>query len=335
MKNTNRVSSVEKVKSALLTFITIGIFGSPFFIKTTALSDFKNSILNIFEDQNKYVVLAGAGDIASKTGKGMEMTSKILEKLATSEKDVAFFTLGDNVNETPVYYADYKTFFSPSWGLFKSKIHPAVGNHDYTDVNDGNKASGYFTYFGKAAGDTDKGYYSYNFGTWHIVVLNSNCTKAGGCSNNSSQAKWLTADLDKISNRCILAYWHHPYLSSGQQGGYVRMKDLWQILYDHHTDIVVNGHDHDYERFALQDPNGRSDSNGIREFVVGTGGKSLLPLRKRPLQNEEIRNDKTLGIIEFKLYPRKYEWYFIPVNGGIFTDSGTADCHRNESLFHL
>ncbi len=261
-------------------------------------------------------VLVGAGDIAICGRPGDEETAKLVEAIPGQ---VA--TFGDNSNDEGTAY-QFANCYDPAWGRFKGRTRPAVGNHDYLTSN----AVPYYTYFGAAAGTPGKGYYSYNLGAWHIVVINSMCSEAGGCGVGSPQERWLRADLAAHPTKCTLAYWHHPRFSSGMQGNYTSMQPIWQALYDNHAEIVLNGHDHDYERFALQDPTGKADPvNGIREFVVGTGGAGYTKLSTTKA-NSEVRHTGTFGVIKFTLHPNSYDWQFIPVAGGTFTDSGTAAC---------
>ncbi len=188
-------------------------------------------------------------------------------------------------------------------------------------------ASGYYGYYGPAAGDPKQGYYSYDLGAWHIVVLNGNCSPVGGCGAGSPQEKWLRADLAASPAKCTLAYWHQPRFSSGEHGSTSTYKPFWQALYDLGADVVVNGHDHDYERFAPQDPSGVADaSKGIRAFVVGTGGagqRAFSTIRA----NSEVRNTGTFGVLRLTLRPASYDWEFLPVAGKTFTDKGTTACH--------
>lgn len=217
----------------------------------------------------------------------------------------------------------FSTCFDKVWGALKSRIDPAVGNHEYLYPN----AAGYYGYFGVEAGDPAKGYYSFNVGTWHIVALNSNCKYAGGCGLNSPQLTWLKTDLAKHPAQCTLAYWHHPLFGSGREGSTSSVKTFWQVLYADHADIILNGHDHSYERFAPMDPNGVSDpANGLTEFVVGTGGMdhSYLVHRK---PNSIVFQDTTYGVLRLILHPDSYEYQFVPVPGSKFTDEGTGVCH--------
>ena len=202
-------------------------------------------------------------------------------------------------------------------------IRPTPGNHDYTTST----AAAYYSYFGAAAGSSGKGYYSYDVGQWHVVALNSNCSAVGGCNAGSAQETWLRADLAAHPNKCTLAYWHHPRFSSGYHGASTSVQPLWQALYDAGAELVLNGHDHDYERFAPQTPTGQADpARGIREFVVGTGGASERAF-SATANNSEARNSSTFGVLQLTLHPSSYEWRFVPVAGQSFTDSGSAPCH--------
>jgi hypothetical protein len=222
--------------------------------------------------------------------------------------------------------AEFAGAFEPSWGRFKPLIHPAVGNHEYLTSG----ASGYFDYFGGAAGDPTKGYYSFDLGDWHLIALNSNCEYVS-CAAGAPQEQWLRADLASHSPRCTLAYWHHPLFTSGPSNGQadgLATRPLWQALYDNRADVVLNGHDHDYERFAPQAPSGQSDPNGIREFVVGTGGKSHFAFGTIS-PNSEVHNADSFGVLLLALDSASYTWRFVPENAGGFNDQGAAQCHRS------
>lgn len=263
-------------------------------------------------------VLVGAGDIASCVSEGDEATATLLDAI-----EGIVVTLGDHAYEagTPVEFA---ACYDPSWGRHKARTRPTPGNHDYLTPG----ASGYFDYFGAAAGDPGKGYYSYDLGSWHIIVLNSNCAEIGGCDRDSPQERWLHADLAAHMRTCTLAYWHHPRFSSGPHGSEAGLEALWQALYEHGADVVLGGHDHVYERFGPQKPNGEPDlARGLRQFVVGTGGASHHKFAGPALANSEVLNDDTFGVLKLILRPASYEWQFIPVAGRTFTDSGTGRCH--------
>ena len=280
----------------------------------------------------RYPRIVAAGDIACDPSSGSfhggTGTSSSCRQLATSNLFVgkgftAILALGDNQYERGERAA-YEQSFAPSWGRAKALIRPAVGNHEYLTTG----ASGYFDYFGSAAGNPSKGYYSFNVGRWHLISLNSNCGEVGGCERGSPQERWLRADLAAHPRRCTLAYWHHPRFSSGEHGNDGDYLAFWRALYRARADVVLNGHDHDYERFGPQTPGGvRSSTLGIREFVVGTGGKSHYAFPSSPRRNSMVRNNTTYGVLTLRLRPRGYDWRFVPVAGKTFTDSGSRSCH--------
>jgi hypothetical protein len=261
--------------------------------------------------------ILAAGDIASCSSSGDEATAALVKSLSG---DV--ITLGDNAYESGSS-SEYANCYDPTWGQFKNRTHPAPGNHEYNTSG----ATGYYGYFGAAAGDPSSGYYSFDMGSWHVIVLNSNCSAIGGCSVGSPQEKWLRSDLAANPTACTMAVWHHPLYSSGEHGNDPSVKPLYQALYDGNAEIVLVGHDHDYERFGPQDANGNADPNrGIREFVVGTGGKGHYAVQTiRP--NSEVRNNDTFGVLKLVLSPTSYSWEFLPIAGKTFTDSGTSKCH--------
>ena len=181
----------------------------------------------------------------------------------------------------------------------------------------------------RAAGDPQKGYYSFNIGAWHVIALNSNCSEPGiNCAVGFAQEGWLRADLDAHRNRCMLAFWHHPLFSSGQHGNHPTVRPFFNALYERGADLVLVGHDHDYERFAPQTPDGALDTvNGIRQFVVGTGGRDLQALRRQRKPNSEARQDDTYGVLMLRLHATSYDWEFVPEAGRTFRDSGSQACH--------
>jgi hypothetical protein len=211
----------------------------------------------------------------------------------------------------------------------KSITYPVPGNHDYHTAG----ASGYYDYFNGVgnqtgrAGDRDKGYYSFDIGSWHLVALNSNCWAIGGCHAGSPQETWLRSDLAAHPRRCALAYWHHPRFSAGTYGNVSTYQDLWQALEDHGAEIVLAGHDHNYQRYAPQTATGAADPNGIRSFVVGTGGKTHYPVDAGPAPNREAANGDSYGVLKLTLHPNRYDWRFEPEAGASFTDSGSDACH--------
>jgi hypothetical protein len=270
-------------------------------------------------------VLIAAGDIADCNSRGDEATAALVRDIAGT---VA--TLGDHAYETGSRQ-EFARCYDPTWGSEKARTRPAAGNHEYETRN----AKGYFDYFREAAGKRGEGYYSYDLGAWHIVVLNSNCEHVGGCEASSRQGRWLRADLAAHPATCTLAYWHHTLFSSGKKhGGDEAMRAVWQALYDAGADVVLSAHEHNYERFAPQDPDGRfDDKRGIRQFVVGTGGRSHYGFG-RLLETSEARNAETFGVLVLTLRPASYDWVFVPVGSRLdqnddrhFPDSGSADCH--------
>jgi len=264
-------------------------------------------------------VIIGAGDIASCTSQKDEATARLLDKLPGT-----VITLGDNAYPHGTL-AQMKDCYGPTWGRHRGRTRPVPGNHEYHTAG----AAGFYSYFGEVASPTQadcmkncKGYYSYNLGAWHIIALNSGIDHSAG----SAQERWLRADLARNSRACTLAYWHHPRFSSGEHGNQVESAALWKALYAYGADVVLNGHDHMYERFAPQNPSGKADSaHGIRQFIVGTGGASLYPYSSvKP--NSQVRNNKTWGVLRLTLHSTSYSWYFFPISGQSFTDSGTSRC---------
>ncbi len=265
----------------------------------------------------KTAVLVAAGDIASCARTGDEETARLLDRIAGT---VAL--LGDDAYESGSA-EEFARCYGPSWGRQQARTRPAPGNHEYRTTG----ASGYFGYFGAAAGDPSKGYYSYELGRWHVVVLNSNCSIVL-CSSGSPQERWLRGDLSRHPARCTLAYWHHPRFSSGQHGDEPATGVFWRDLEAAGAEVVLNGHDHDYERFVPIDADGRPDpARGITEFVVGTGGKNHYRMTRPEPPTSAVRNDDTFGVLKLTLRATGYSWRFVPVAGATFTDSGSASCH--------
>jgi len=263
-------------------------------------------------------VLVGAGDIADcRDLSGAEATAKLLDEIPGTVMAVGDLAYPDGTKENFQCY-------DKTWGRARARTRPAPGNHEFHSA----AATPYFDYFGAAAGDSKNGYYSYELGAWHIIVLNSECVAVGGCEAGSPQEKWLRADLSFHPVACTLAYWHKPRFSSGgAHGDDLLVKPLWNALYDANADVIIGGHDHDYERFAPQTPDGVADSKrGIREFVVGTGGKNLRPFHD-PDPNTESRDNTAFGVLKLTLKPHSYDWQFIPQPGKSFTDSGTDECN--------
>ena len=261
--------------------------------------------------------LVAAGDIASCGRDGDEQTVALFDRIRGAVR-----VLGDSVYErgTPEEFA---SCYAPAWGRFRSRTRPAAGNHEYFTPG----AAGYFGYFGTRAAHPARGWYAYRLGSWRIVVLNSNCTRVGGCGAGSAQLAWLRAELRTNPAACTLAYWHHPRFSSGLHGSDRTVAPLWAALSAAGADVVLSGHDHHYERFAPLTPAGRVDRRrGIRQFVVGTGGRSHFPTVRR-LPGSEVRDWQTFGVLRLTLRAGSYDWRFVSVAGGRFRDAGTGRCH--------
>jgi acid phosphatase type 7 len=276
-------------------------------------------------------VIAAAGDVAcgpadhnfhAGLGNQRACNEQATSNLLLRAQLAGVLLLGDDQYENGTL-GDFRRSFAPTWGRLGPKLYPAPGNHEYNTAG----AAGYFGYFGSRAGPDHRGYYSYDIGAWHFLALNSNCRAIGGCNLTSAQGRWLKADLAAHRTKCTLAYWHHPRFSSGRHGDEMLADGFWRELYAAGADVVLVGHDHDYERFSPQDPNGRADPvRGIREFVVGTGGRSHDPIN-RVDANSVVRNDTTFGVLELTLHPGSYDWKFVPSGGATFRDAGTAACH--------
>jgi hypothetical protein len=266
-------------------------------------------------------VLVGAGDIASCSSEGDEATASLLDEVVARGSETVVFTAGDNAYEAGSA-ANFADCYDPSWGRHRSITRPAVGARDYQTSG----ASAYFDYFGAAAGDPAEGWYSYNLGGWHIVALNSNCAEIGGCEAGSPQEQWLRQDLAAVNTQCTAAYWHQPLFSSRSGGTNPEMLPLFQGLYDAGTDIVISGNDHFYERFLPQTPDGEDEGDGITQFTVGTGGRSL-DAYGGPTRNSGVRYNESFGVLALTLLPTGFEWEFLTPPDTPFTDTGSAACN--------
>ena len=254
------------------------------------------------------VVLVGAGDISECESDGDEFTAQLLDAIPGT-----VFTTGDNAYEEGTI-DEFNNCYGPTWGRHKDRTKPVPGNHEYLT----SEASGYFEYFNNVPS-----YYAYDLGSWRIYALNSEID----ISENSPQMSWLKEDLAANPAQCVLAYWHQPRWSSGtHHGSDEDYQSLWQILYEAGVELVLNGHEHHYERFAEMNANGEAVSPGLREIVVGTGGRDLYEFGS-PLPASEVRNDSTFGVLKVTLRADRYDWEFIPIAGSNFTDSGSTICH--------
>lgn len=266
-------------------------------------------------------VLLAVGDLAACSDSG---NAPWAAAVASAIEPIAgiFAPLGDLAypHGTP---AEFANCFDPWFRPLKDRTRPSPGNHE----SDTPRSAGYFGYYGDLAGNSTRGYYSYELGTWHVVVLNSNCWDIGGCGPTSAEVTWLRDDLAQDRTPCSLAYWHQPLFGSGPYGRSPEMLAVWQALYEYGVDVVLNGHAHHYERFAPQSPAGVRDSaGGIREFIVGTGGAPHFSLE--PVEpNSEVRDNTTFGFLAMTLRAGSYDWRFVPAADGTFQDAGTATCH--------
>jgi hypothetical protein len=263
-------------------------------------------------------VFVGAGDISSCSSNNDEATAALLDNIPGT-----VFLVGDNVYPNGTS-SEFSNCYQPTWGRHKARTRPVPGNHDYNTSG----GSGYFSYFGSAAGTAGQGYYSYDLGQWHIVALNSEISKTA----SSPQMQWLRADLAAHPNLCTAALWHEPLYSSDAGSGsggkvWTGVQPFWDTLYAYGVDLVLNGHRHNYERIAPMKPDGKSDpSYGIRTMVVGMGGiggsslTNVFPL-------SEARNGNTFGVLKLYLYDDSYAWKFVPVAGKTYSDSGSTACH--------
>jgi acid phosphatase type 7 len=269
--------------------------------------------------QTRTVTLVGAGDIAGCDFKQDRKTARLLGKIPGT-----VFTLGDSAYPDGTR-AQFRNCYDPTWGTYKKRTRPAVGDQEYATSSG---AKPYFDYFGWRAGRLGRGYYSYDRGTWHIVALNSNCEEVGGCDWKSAQGRWLRRDLANHRARCTLAYFHHPLYASGREKDSPQVRPFWDILYDHHAEVILNGHAHRYERFARITPSGeRSSARGIRQFIVGTGGAPGGTQHGPDEPRVQAKKVDAPGVLKLDLGSGFYRWKFVPVAGRNYTDSGRARCH--------
>ena len=267
--------------------------------------------LSIVPPQAVDAILAGAGDIARCPDLVAAETAKLLDAIPGT-----VFTSGDNVY--PYGSADlYQNCYAPTWGRHLWRTYATPGNHDW----DSGASASYLAYFGPAAAPNGLTYYTYSLGSWDVIAMNSNIAMTAG----SAQYEWLRGVLAASTKQCVMAIWHHPLFTSSINGNSTWVRDAWRVLYQYGVDIVVNGHDHVYERFAPQDPNGAPSSRGIREFVIGTGGDTLYDRKTYPA-NSEVFENKTFGVLKLTLKSGSYDWEFVPIAGQSFRDAGSGQC---------
>jgi 3',5'-cyclic AMP phosphodiesterase CpdA len=252
-------------------------------------------------------VLLAVGDISTCDRQDDEAVAALASRLPGT-----IALLGDLAYDDATT-AEFRDCFAPAWSPMQERLRPAPGNHEYLSPN----AAPYFEFFGAAAGTPGEGWYSYDLGTWHLIALNSNCDSIGGCDAGSPQLDWLEADLAAHPTDCLLAYWHQARYSSGLHGSSEETEPLWAALLEAGMDVALTAHDHSYERLRIGD---------MREFVVGTGGKSHYPFEEAALPTTEVRNADTFGLLSLTLGEGRYEWEFVPVGTATFSDAGTGEC---------
>jgi hypothetical protein len=258
-----------------------------------------------------------AGDIAGCGYSADSATAALVEELPG-----VVMTAGDNAYPSGTR-RQYRECYGPTWGRFRDRTRPTLGNHDWATPD----AAGYFAYFGDLAGPHGRGYYAFTAGTWRVYALTSSCGQVGGCKRGTPQYRWLREDLAAHPAACVLAVWHHPRYSSGPHGNSRLAHQMLRLLFESGADVVVNGHDHLYERFAPAQPDADPDpAYGIRQFIVGTGGGGLYSAQRPFAPNSRVRSS-THGVLRLTLRPEGYSWRFIPVPGETFTDAGEGTCH--------
>jgi acid phosphatase type 7 len=253
-------------------------------------------------------VLLAVGDIGACDQEADDRVARLADSLPGT-----IALLGDTVYPQATDEV-LRECLEPAWGPLRDRIRPAAGNHDYVEGS----ADAWFDFFGEAAGRAGEGWYSYSLGAWHVVALNSNlCGERGGCDPGSPQHDWLVDDLRQADADCLVAYWHHPRLSSGRHGSQPQVQPLWDALVDGGVDVTLHGHDHTYERLAF---------DGVTSFVVGTGGRSLYLWERDPLPETKARHDQNYGLLYLVLGEGRFTWEFLPLGSTTFTDSGEGDC---------
>jgi hypothetical protein len=335
--STNLASREDAAHAPQLVVSTIGSTGMSTSIPA-AISTTSSTSIQPASVSSSGSILLLAGDICKHNFGSVDYTANckktgdLVRSVLAANPGAQVQTLGDNVNNdggTYSYTAEYQDLYAPNWGSFMNVTHALMGNHD-TYPSGGDAA--YFKYFGTRAGPQPGGYYSYNIGSsWHVIVLNAQCSKASGCGAGSIQTTWLKNDLAANTRQCILAVWHQPRFTSGRHPNDTTYAPWWNLLYQYKADIIADGHNHNYERFNQINPQEQAASDGIREFIVGTGGApgDGYTYASHPLQpNEVIRNQTPVyGVLKLTLSTNSYSWKFLEAAGPAFNDSGTSNCH--------
>lgn len=261
-----------------------------------------------------------AGDIAKGTAdSGEALTARLIE----SRKGLVI-TAGDNAYDSGTL-AEFEAYYEPTWGRFLNRTRATPGNHEYYTPG----ARGYYDYFGWRAGPDRRGYYSFKVGSWRIYALDSEaCETSVGCGPGSPQFTWLKQKLARHGARCSMAVFHTPLFSSGYHGNEPRVRPLYRLLYKAGAELIVNGHEHDYERLAPARPDGTVDrKKGVQQIIAGTGGAPLRAKGAREARHSRVFSDEAWGVLKVQLRKRSYTWKFLPVEGETFTDRGTRRCH--------
>jgi len=287
-----------------------------------------NSPLAQFTGSGPFALVA-VGDIGTCQSLDDERTALLADSVMVANEGAQLktevLTMGDNAYPAGLD-RDFLKCFASSWGSPRfhmlHKFHPSIGNHDYQSA----RGAAYYRYFGGQAGEAGKGYYSFDLGNWHLVALNSETVIYGTAQEKLDQEQWLAKDLSEYRKPCTLAYFHRPLFSSGVHGQSASMRSLWKILYANNADLILNGHDHDYERFDPQTPDGAKDAvRGITQIVAGTGGGALTGMRKA-MPNSAARVQGRFGILSISLGENDYRSEFIEVGGRVW-DSYAGHCH--------
>ncbi|HKI58332.1 MAG TPA: metallophosphoesterase [Trueperaceae bacterium] len=302
------------VAAGVIALLVAALCGTSAFAQTGATAD--------------TVTVAAAGDIACEPGSQPSLRAcqqAATAKLVQAMHPDAVLAVGDLQYPTGLL-TSFQGSYDESWGAFRAITYPVPGNHEYYNL-----ANGYFDYWGSRVGTRDESWYSFDLGGWHILALDSNCPYNGGCQEGSPEVSWIEADLAAHPSTCALAFFHHPRFSSGPHGDNEAMAPMWRALQAGGVDVILTGHDHDYERFALQDADGRLDpAHGIREFVVGTGGAPQYFVLWRRAHSQALQVG-TFGVLKLTLQPDAYGWSFVPIAGETYSDSGSHACHAPPS----